>query len=403
MINEAKRLKMTGEYYFSGKLKQIAGMKKNGVPVINLGIGNPDMDAPDDAVQTLARWVNYNGVHGYQPYRGLPEFRKAIADFYRDHFNTVLDYDEGILPISGSKEGIMHITQSYMNEGDTVLVPDPGYPAYESAAAMVNAHVIKYAVRPEKYRPIDIDFISSVNYLKLLWLNFPHMPTGALADKVMLKKLVDLARKKNFLIVYDNAYARILNPDPLSILGIPGAGDVCLELNSLSKTYNMAGWRVGWICGKPQLIDPVFRYISNVNSGMFLPIQKAAAAALRTDELWLEKMNAEYRTRKETVYEMLRFLGCTFQAEDSGGLFVWARIPAAFRDGEDLSDQLLEKTSVFVTPGFVFGERGKDYIRISLCAETWQFKEALMRIIEAFGKKKQTRKQTSIPLEHEKQ
>jgi aspartate/methionine/tyrosine aminotransferase len=375
MISFANRIANVEEYYFSKKLAEVRRLDTPDFPTINLGIGSPDQMPSANAIDALIQTARKPGSHGYQNYKGVPALRQAIAAFSERTYNTKLDPETMILPLMGSKEGIMHIMMAFVDEGDEVLIPDPGYPTYGSVAKLVGAKVRTYAM------PVDINDLRSkdLSKVKIMWVNFPHMPTGATASKEELRQLVDLAREKQFLIVNDNPYSLILNKDPQSILAVPNAFEVALELNSLSKSHNMAGWRIGWVAGRADYIDAVLRVKSNMDSGMFLGLQQAAIEALGNDQTWFESVNKVYADRKVVAAQILDELGCVY-SKDQSGLFVWARVSDQIADVEKWIDEILYGTKVFITPGFIFGENGSRYIRISLCAPVEKLKEALQRI-----------------------
>jgi len=373
MISFAKRISNVEEYYFSKKLAEVRKLDTPELPVINLGIGSPDLSPPVSAIEALITTSRKSGVHGYQNYKGIPALRQAITEFSATTYGSVLDPETMVLPLMGSKEGIMHIMMAFVDEGDEVLIPDPGYPTYGSVAKLAGATVRTYTM------PVNVQELRSkdLSKVKIMWVNFPHMPTGVTASKEELKQLVDLAREKNFLLVNDNPYSLILNDDPQSILAVPGAFDVALELNSLSKSHSMAGWRIGWVAGRADYIDAVLRVKSNMDSGMYLGLQQAAIAALKSADLSL--VNSEYRSRKIRAEDILDLLGCTYSKKQSG-LFVWAKAPAHVANVETWIDEILYDTKVFITPGFIFGEAGNGYIRISLCATADKLQEAADRI-----------------------
>ncbi|HZX73059.1 MAG TPA: aminotransferase class I/II-fold pyridoxal phosphate-dependent enzyme [Cyclobacteriaceae bacterium] len=381
MIKTANRIANVEEYYFSKKLAEVKTLDTPELPVINLGIGSPDQ-APSaksiDALVTSAKNVNN---HGYQSYKGIPALRKGIADFYSRTYGVTLNTETDILPLIGSKEGIMHICMAFVNEGDEVLIPDPGYPTYSSVAKLVGAKIVTYEMKESLGWGVDIEALKKkdLSKVKIMWVNFPHMPTGRVASREELKALVDLARKNNFLIVNDNPYSLILNDSPLSILSIEGADEVALELNSLSKSHNMAGWRIGWVAGRKEYIEAALKVKSNMDSGMFLGLQHAAAESLQNDKAWFEELNAVYRKRKTAAVKILEELNCTYSDKQSG-LFVWAKAPDEIQDVEKWIDEILYGTKVFITPGFIFGEGGKRFIRISLCATEAKLNEAHQRI-----------------------
>jgi len=390
MIKTANRIANVEEYYFSRKLAEVRGLDTPAFRVINLGIGSPDQAPSSNAIDALIASAKNPANHGYQNYKGIPQFRKAIADFNKNTYGTTLDPETMILPLMGSKEGIMHIAMAFVNEGDEVLIPNPGYPTYSSVANLVGAKLRPYDLKEELNWGIDIESLkkSDLSNVKVMWVNFPHMPTGRVASRAELKELVDLARQYNFLIVNDNPYSLVLNNNPMSILSIEGASDVALELNSLSKSHNMAGWRLGWVAGKKELIEAVLKVKSNMDSGMFLGLQHAATEALKNGEEWFISLNKVYAERKKVAEQLLDVLGCTY-SNDQSGLFVWAKAPAHVADVEKWIDEVLYGTKVFITPGFIFGEAGRRFIRISLCCTEDMLKQALERI-EKFLKEKST-------------
>ncbi len=381
MIATAKRIQQVEEYYFSKKLAEVHGLDTPELRVINLGIGSPDLAPGAETIEALSVSAKNPANHGYQNYKGIPQLRQEIANFYSKTYSVTLNPETEILPLMGSKEGIMHISMAFVNEGEEVLIPNPGYPTYSSVSNLVGAELVPYAMREELNWGIDIEALKKkdLSKVKVMWINFPHMPTGRIASREELKELVDLARKNNFLLVNDNPYSLILNDSPQSILSIEGASDVALELNSLSKSHNMAGWRIGWVAGKKELIEAVLKVKSNMDSGMFLGLQHAAVEALKSGKEWFQKQNEIYRKRQEAACAILEELGCTFSRKQSG-LFVWAKAPDAIADVEKWIDEILYSTKVFITPGFIFGDAGKRFIRISLCATEEKLKEALLRI-----------------------
>ncbi|HEY3401913.1 MAG TPA: aminotransferase class I/II-fold pyridoxal phosphate-dependent enzyme [Ohtaekwangia sp.] len=381
MIKTANRIANVEEYYFSRKLAEVRSLDTPDLRVINLGIGSPDQAPSSSAIDALIASAKNPANHGYQNYKGIPQFRKAIADFYTKTYNTTLDPETMILPLMGSKEGIMHIAMAFVNEGEEVLIPNPGYPTYSSVANLVGAKLRPYDLKEELNWGIDIDALrkSDLSKVKVMWVNFPHMPTGRVASREELKELVDLARKHQFLIVNDNPYSLILNKQPMSILSIEGAEEVALELNSLSKSHNMAGWRLGWVAGKKELIEAVLKVKSNMDSGMFLGLQHAATEALKNGAEWFMSLNKVYADRKKVAEQILDVLGCSY-SKDQSGLFVWAKAPDAVEDVEKWIDEVLYGTKVFITPGFIFGEAGRRFIRISLCCTEEALKQALGRI-----------------------
>ncbi len=382
MIKTANRIAHVEEYYFSRKLAEVRSLDTGDLRVINLGIGSPDQAPSSNAVDALVDSAKNPFHHGYQNYKGIPAFRKAIADFYQRTYQVMLDTENMILPLMGSKEGIMHISMAFVNEGDEVLIPNPGYPTYSSVSRLVGARLRSYELKEELDWGIDVEALreSDLSKVKVMWINFPHMPTGRTASREELKALVDLARENQFLIVNDNPYSLILNDEPLSLLSIEGAADVALELNSLSKSHNMAGWRLGWVAGRKEFIDAVLKVKSNMDSGMFLGLQHAAVEALNSNgKDWFEELNHVYGERKQAACELLDSLGCTY-ADKQSGLFVWAKAPDNISDVENWIDEILYGTKVFLTPGFIFGEAGRRYIRISLCSSVEKLTEARERI-----------------------
>ncbi|MDQ2862917.1 MAG: aminotransferase class I/II-fold pyridoxal phosphate-dependent enzyme [Bacteroidota bacterium] len=390
----AKRLEGVGEYYFSQKLREIDDMNKAGKQVINLGIGSPDMPPHPDVIKTLQDEAAKPNTHGYQNYKGSPILRNAISRWYKEWYDVELNPDTEILPLIGSKEGIMHICMTYINEGDKVLIPNPGYPTYRSAATIAGANVVEYTLKKENNWCPDFEAIEKEVFgdspsgnagVALMFVNYPQMPTGQLPSKEMFVELVTFAKKHNILICHDNPYSFILNNKPMSLLSIEGAKDVVIELNSFSKSHNMAGWRVGMLSGAKDRINEIIRFKSNMDSGMFLPIQLAAAKALGLGKEWYDEINAVYAKRREKVFELLELLNCNFDTNQAG-LFVWAEIPAGYKDGYHLSDKVLKESNVFITPGGIFGSAGNNYVRVSLCATEEKIEEAISRIRSASDK-----------------
>lgn len=377
----AKRLNGIGEYYFSQKLREIDELNKSGRNVINLGIGSPDLPPHPDVIKTLQEESAKPNVHAYQSYKGSPLLRKAISEWYQKWYNVQLNPDTEILPLIGSKEGIMHICMTYLNKRDEVLVPNPGYPTYRSAVKLAGGRCVEYKLREKNSYEPDFKELekNKLPKVKLMFVNYPQMPTGQMPNKGFFEKLVAFGRKHNILIVHDNPYSFILNDNPMSLLSIDGAKNCVIELNSLSKSHNMAGWRVGVLCGAKERIEEVLRFKSNMDSGMFLPVQLAAAKALQLGKEWHNEVNTVYRERREKVFELLQLLDCEFSKKQAG-LFVWAKIPSTYNDGYVLSDEVLYKSNVFITPGSIFGSAGKKYIRISLCSPEEKFEEAIQRI-----------------------
>jgi LL-diaminopimelate aminotransferase len=387
MIATAERLNGIGEYYFSTKLREIDEMNKSGVPVINLGIGSPDLAPHPDVIKVLQEESAKPNVHAYQSYKGSPVFRQAVATWYKQFYKVDLNADTEILPLIGSKEGIMHICMTYLDAGDKVLIPDPGYPTYRSAVKLAGGEPVQYLLTEKNNWFPDLGAVENTvenirkqgGVVKLMFVNYPHMPTGQLPELSKMEALVQFAKTQDILLVHDNPYSFILNDSPASLLSVPGALDVVLELNSLSKSHNMAGWRLGVLCAKKERIDEVLRFKSNMDSGMFLPVQLAAAKALSLGKDWYENLNIIYRRRREIVYRILDLLGCKYD-KSQAGMFVWAPIPDRYKDGYELSDMILYNSRVFLTPGGIFGEAGKRYIRVSLCTKEEKLEEAFQKI-----------------------
>ncbi|HVN58686.1 MAG TPA: aminotransferase class I/II-fold pyridoxal phosphate-dependent enzyme [Bacteroidales bacterium] len=387
-VKPAERAGSVQEYYFSSKLRQIDEMRKAGIDVINLGIGSPDQPPSENTVRRLANEAAKPNVHGYQSYSGSPVLRKAFADWYRKYFNVVLDPATEIMPLIGSKEGIMHISMAFVDPGDEILVPDPGYPTYSSATRLAGGIVKPYDLNETgKWLP-DIAKLedSDLSRVRLMWINYPHMPSGAKANIRIFEKLVGFAMKHNILLCNDNPYSFILNNDHLSLLSVDGAREISIELNSLSKSHNMAGWRIGMAASNGEFISTVLRVKSNMDSGIFLPLQLAAAEALGNDGEWYLKVNRVYSERRIAAGEIFSVLGCTWDPGQSG-MFLWGRLPESYGSCEEFSDNLLHSSAVFITPGFIFGNNGKRYIRISLCSSAELLIEAKQRIEEFRNKK----------------
>ncbi|MNK01318.1 LL-diaminopimelate aminotransferase [compost metagenome] len=381
MIAAAKRLGGVTEYYFSAKLKEVRQMMAEGKNVINMGIGSPDLPPSVAVMEAMSNAMPDALAHQYQSYQGLPELREAMAGFYREHFGVCLDPANEILPLMGSKEGIVHISLAFLNEGDKVLVPNPGYPTYAAAVKLAGASVIHYELSETNDWEPDFDALEQMDLsgVKMIWTGYPHMPTGAKGSRQMFEKLVAFAKKHSLLIVNDNPYSFVLNEDQLSVFQVEGAKEVALELNSLSKTFNMAGWRVGMVLGNKDLVATVLKVKSNMDSGMFYGIQKGAIAALRSGEEWFEQLNSTYSKRRQLVFELADALGCTYST-DVSGLFVWARLPEGSVSAEAYVDKILQESHIFITPGTVFGSAGEGYIRFSLCVPETQITEALHRL-----------------------
>ena len=381
MVTTAKRLEGIGEYYFSQKLREIEELNKQGRNIINLGIGSPDLPPHPEVIKTLQDESVKPNVHGYQSYKGSAVLRKAMGDWYKEWYHVDLNPDAEILPLIGSKEGIMHICMTYLNKGDEVLVPNPGYPTYRSAVMLAGGKCRDYKLREKNNYEPDLEKLSrkGLKKVKLMFVNYPQMPTGQSPSKALFEKLVAFGRENDILIIHDNPYSFILNNNPMSLLSVQDAKDCVIELNSLSKSHNMAGWRVGMLCGAKERIDEVLRFKSNMDSGMFLPVQLAAAKALTLGKDWHDEVNRIYDERRIKIFELLGLLNCKFSKEQAG-LFVWARIPSKYKDGYDLSDEVLYNSNVFITPGGIFGDSGDKYIRVSLCATVEKFEEAINRI-----------------------
>lgn len=375
------RLGGVEEYYFSKKLRQIDEMNKAGKQVINLGIGSPDLPPHPNVIKTLQEEAAKPNQHGYQNYKGSPVLRNAISKWYKRWYDVELNPDTEILPLIGSKEGIMHICMTYINEGDTVLIPNPGYPTYTSAAKIAGANVEAYTLTKENNWCPDFGELEKLDLqnVKLMFVNYPQMPTGQLPTNEMFEELISFAKKHRILIVHDNPYSFILNDKPMSLLKFKGAKEVVIELNSFSKSHNMAGWRVGMLCAAKERIDEVLCFKSNMDSGMFLPLQLAAAKALELGPDWYDSVNSVYRKRREKVFELLDLLNCSYD-KNQAGLFVWASIPSGYKDGYELTDKVLNESNVFITPGGIFGDAGDKYIRVSLCATEEKINDAIKRI-----------------------
>jgi aspartate/methionine/tyrosine aminotransferase len=380
-IAEAKRLSHIKEYYFSKKLAEIARLNKEGYDVINLGIGSPDLPPDESVLKQLEQTSAHASSHGYQPYRGIEGLRQAMSQWYLKTYNVELDPQDEILPLMGSKEGIMHISLAFLNETDQVLVPDPGYLAYATAAKMAGATPISYPLTEPDWEP-DWSYLEGLDWkaIKLWWINYPHMPTGTRTTDEKLKKILAFAKEKNVLLINDNPYSLVLNEEsPISLLQQDGFRDNAMELNSLSKSHNMAGWRVGMLSGSKSYIDSVLKVKSNFDSGMFKGIQEASIQALSLNDEWHRERNAIYKKRRALAYEILEHLKCTY-SKDQVGLFVWARVPDQTENVEQWLNDILYKARVFITPGFIFGEQGRKYVRISLCATEEKLSVSLRRL-----------------------
>jgi LL-diaminopimelate aminotransferase len=380
MIEAANRLNTVEEYYFSKKLREVGMLIASGKPVINLGIGSPDMAPPQKVVDALIEGMQDAKAHQYQSYQGLPALREGMAKFYKDHFNVSLSPTTEILPLMGSKEGIMHVSMAFLNEGDGVLIPNPGYPTYQSVSNLVGAKTVLYELDEANHWLPDLKAIekNDLSKVKLMWINYPHMPTGAGATEQLFIELIAFAKKHNILIVNDNPYSFVLNDSPKSIMSIPGAKDVCLELNSLSKTFNMAGWRVGMVVGDSAYVNHVLKVKSNMDSGMFYGIQKGAIEALKCSSMWFSTLNSVYKQRRDLVWKLAETLHCTYD-KNATGLFVWAKLPPHVKS-EEFIDSILNTNYIFITPGTIFGSKGEGYIRFSLCASVEELEEAIERV-----------------------
>ncbi len=380
-IQPAGRVNSISEYYFSRKLKEVAEMNAAGKNVINLGVGSPDLPPSQEAIDTFCEHIHNAGEHGYQPYIGIPELRKAFAGWYKKWYNVDLDPQKEIQPLIGSKEGILHISLAFLNPGDGVLIPDPGYPTYTSVSNLVEARLIPYELDEKNGWQPDFEQLEQMDLsgVKLMWTNYPNMPTGANATIGLYEKLVAFGKKHSIVICNDNPYSFILNDHPVSLLSVPGAKDICIELNSMSKSHNMPGWRMAMLASNPQFVEWVLKVKSNIDSGQFKPMQYAAVAALEAPAEWYEKMNETYRSRRGIAGEIMDALGCVYDPSQVG-MFLWGKIPAAVEGSEMLADRVLYESNVFLTPGFIFGSKGDRYIRISLCCKNETLAEALERV-----------------------
>ncbi len=383
IIDTADRLKTTQEYYFSVKLQEVRELMAQGRDIINIAIGNPDMSPSQATIDELNKQSNIPENHGYQAYRSIPELRKAIVEWLENIYGVSLNPEHEILPLIGSKEGITHISLAFLNPGDQVLVPELGYPSYGAVAEMIGGKAISYPmIENEGYRP-DLHAIQQMDLsrVKLMWINYPNMPTGAPAEKKVFEDLVAFAKKNKVLICHDNPYSLVLNESkPLSLLSVNGAMETAIELNSMSKSHNMAGWRIGWVAGEKSYIDAILKIKSNVDSGMFKPMQLAAVEAFKNPESWHIARNAEYKKRRELVYQFLDVLSCTYDKSQTG-MFIWAKVNPQIGSSDRLADYLLYKKDIFVTPGMVYGDKGKQYIRVSLCVK----QDLLKKVIERIG------------------
>lgn len=381
MIKEANRLNSIHEYYFSAKLQELRNLADQGKHIINLGIGNPDMMPSENTISELMRSVQQGKNHGYQSYRGVPELRGAIAKWQQQVFNVNAKPGTEILPLIGSKEGIMHITHAFVNEGDEVLVPNPGYPTYSSVTNLIGGKVKYYNLTEDNNWLVDVDVLrkQDLSNVKLMWINYPHMPTGAKGAIEMFEDLIKLAKENDFLLCNDNPYSLILNDAPTSIMALTGAKSVALELNSLSKSHNMAGWRIGWVTAHEQYINAILKVKSNIDSGMFLPVQQAAIEALNNSPEWHRLQNSAYQKRQKIAWQIMDEIGASYD-KNSVGMFIWAKVNDQIKDIEAFVDSLIYEAGVFITPGKVFGSNGNRYLRISLCSTEEVLTEALARI-----------------------
>ena len=380
-MRPADRLNSVQEYYFSRKLREVRQRMGSGQDVINMGIGSPDLPPPAAALSALTESLSQPTAHKYQSYQGTPALRQTIATYYQDAFDVALNPENEVLPLMGSKEGIMHISMAFLNEGDGVLIPNPGYPTYASVTELVGAQAVPYTLSAATHWLPNLEALAKQDLtgVKLMWVNYPHMPTGAKADAAFLAELVAFAKTYDLLIINDNPYANILNDVPMSLLQLPGAKDVALELQSLSKAYNMAGWRVGMVCGSVAHIQDILKVKSNMDSGMFFGLQQGAMAALAQGTAWFSELNATYRSRRELIWQLAHALGTTFE-RDTAGMFVWAKLPGGALDSEAYIDALLEEHHIFIAPGTIFGTAGEGYVRFSLCVSEERIVEALKRI-----------------------
>jgi len=379
-IKTSSRIQQVKEYYFSKKLKEIAAMRERGLNIINLGIGSPDRSPDKAVIKKLKIESNKEGQHKYQSYVGAPPLRAAFASWYQKYFKVELNAEKEILPLIGSKEGIMHISMTFLEAGDEVLIPNPGYPAYRATALLAGATPREYLLSEKHDWLPDLEKLEreDLSKVKIMWINYPHMPTGAAASLAFFKEIIAFGKRHNILIVNDNPYSFVLNK-PLSILSVPGAKDIAIELNSLSKSHNMAGWRIGMMATNSEFLTEILKFKSNMDSGMFLPLQLAAVEALSLDGNWYESLNELYARRKKKVLEIMDLLECTYDP-NGGGMFVWGRVPDHYRDAYEMSDIVLEQANVFLTPGGIFGSQGIPYIRISLCANEEMLDLAKQRI-----------------------
>ena len=382
MITTAKRLNIVEEYYFSSKLREVRQLASEGKPIINMGIGSPDLSPPQNVIDAIVGAMRDDNAHQYQSYQGLPELRQGVADFYLNNYGVAVNPLTEILPLMGSKEGIMHISMAFLNEGDEVLIPNPGYPTYTSVTNLVGAIPVYYDLTENSNWEPDFEALEKLDLskVKLMWIGYPHMPTGSRGNLVLFEKLVAFAQRHQILLVNDNPYSFVLNDNPMSLLQVKGAVDVALELNSLSKTFNMAGWRVGMVVGNAACIDAVLKVKSNMDSGMFYPVQKGAIAALKSDKSWFQGMNLIYKRRRGLTEQLAEKLGCQVYKEGVG-LFVWAKLPEGIASAEAFINDILYQKHLFITPGTIFGSNGEGYIRFALCVKEEKIQEAIDRFL----------------------
>lgn len=380
-IKPADRVGRVKEYYFARKLREIAGLNAKGLDIISLGIGGPDRMPDAEVIETLCEAARRPDTHSYQPFAGLPEMRRAMADWYHRSYGVEIDPATELLPLIGSKEGILHVSMAFLNQGDGVLVPNPGYPTYTSVSNLVGAEIFSYDLTADSGWQPDFDALEQLplERIKLMWVNYPHMPTGTPASRELLERIVDFGRRHNIVIAHDNPYSFILNPEPMSIMQIPGAKDICIEMNSLSKSHNMAGWRVAMLTSNPEFVQWVVKVKSNVDSGQFKPVMLAATKALSLGREWHDALNAEYAERRKVAEQIMTKLGCTFDPTQRG-LFLWGKLPEGETSAEKFCDNILYNNRVFITPGFIFGSNGEGYVRISLCAPVPTLRAALARL-----------------------
>ena len=381
-IKPANRLNTVSEYYFSQKLREVAEMNAAGKQVINLGIGNPDLPPSEETIAALCAEAQKPDTHGYQSYVGIPELRNGFAAWYKQWYGIELNPATEIQPLIGSKEGILHITLAFVNPGESVLVPNPGYPTYTSASRICEANIISYDLDEANNWQPDFEALEQMDLsnVKLMWVNYPNMPTGANGSMELFEKMVAFGKKHSIVICNDNPYSFILNDDKLSILSVPGAKDICIELNSMSKSHNMAGWRMAMLASNAEFVQWILKVKSNVDSGMYRPMMVAAAKALQNPVTWHDAMNEVYARRRVLALKIMDALGCSYDTSQVG-MFIWAKIPEKYQDSGELADEVLYGKNVFITPGFIFGDKGKRYVRISLCSPEEMLAEALQRVL----------------------